>query len=890
MNLPETLQEALSRPVGARFRRSALQVNPYPYLQRRGRGKDYAGADAYNSALVDELVANDVELIGITDHDRSDDAGLRDAAGRAGIIAFPGTEVCSSDGIHILVLFDPATTAEKIDLFLGWCQVNRSDSEYRPCGRTLTDILEEAQRRRAVTVLPHVVTKKGLFAEMSGQPLVNVWRSPHLTAIAIPGQVKDLNLRERRIVEGKDDNYRRDFPIAAINANDISGPDEVHGRAWTWIKAASDTIEGLRQAFLDPESRVRLSSDPDPTEHSELVAIGWDGGFLDGCRLRLNENLNVLIGGRGTGKSTVIESIRYVTGREPVGADAASEHNGIVDEVLGPGTTISLLVRSIRPDHHHYVIQRTVPEPPVVNDEDGTRLPIEPKDVLEHLEIYGQHEIAELARDRAGRTALLDRFVDRSPAVDTDRARVKRELARNREQIVALLRELSDLDADLARLPALEERLSRFEEAGVEERLQVQANFTREGAILDRVEGIVDELAADVDEVDERADLDRTFLQAKAVEDLPSQDLLAKTNEILEALQQTLRKDLARARKTIKQTRNSLQGIRATWTKRRDQAEADYQEALQSLGRESAEARTFVELRRTIEQLRPLKGRRERVQKALTAAREERSNYLEGLSGLTEQRASAYAKAAKRVSRELQDLVRVSFQADADRRELVEFLRDAVGGRLDLVQSAIEEKDQLSLIVLAEACRKGPEAVHEYLEDVSAHQAERVCNGLDEEALMKLEEVTMGPALDLELNVASSGPARWREVERLSTGQKATAILLLLLLESDEPLIVDQPEDDLDNEFISEGIVPRIREAKRQRQFLFSTHNANVPVLGDAELIAVLRASGEPGTGQGRIDRDETGSIDSSDVRELVEQLLEGGHAAFETRRRKYRF
>ena len=96
------------------------------------------------------------------------------------------------------------------------------------------------------------------------------------------------------------------------------------------------------------------------------------------------------------------------------------------------------------------------------------------------------------------------------------------------------------------------------------------------------------------------------------------------------------------------------------------------------------------------------------------------------------------------------------------------------------------------------------------------------------------------------MNTAPDGePATWQTLEALSTGQKATAVLFLLLLESEAPLVVDQPEDDLDNRFITEGVVPIMRLEKRRRQFVFSTHNANIPVLGDAELILGLAASGE---------------------------------------------
>jgi hypothetical protein len=162
----------------------------------------------------------------------------------------------------------------------------------------------------------------------------------------------------------------------------------------------------------------------------------------------------------------------------------------------------------------------------------------------------------------------------------------------------------------------------------------------------------------------------------------------------------------------------------------------------------------------------------------------------------------------------------------------------------------------------------------------------------DPEVVIELEELELSPTTEVELNVAREGDAeQWRRLEDLSTGQKATAILLLLLLESDAPLVVDQPEDDLDNRFIFEGVVPRMREEKRRRQFLFSTHNANIPVLGDAELIVGLSADGEAGDdGHAHVLAGESGSIDMASVRGLVEELLEGGHEAFELRRLKYGF
>jgi energy-coupling factor transporter ATP-binding protein EcfA2 len=127
-----------------------------------------------------------------------------------------------------------------------------------------------------------------------------------------------------------------------------------------------------------------------------------------------------------------------------------------------------------------------------------------------------------------------------------------------------------------------------------------------------------------------------------------------------------------------------------------------------------------------------------------------------------------------------------------------------------------------------------------------------------------------------------------RPLERLSAGQRSTAILLLALLESHGPLILDQPEDDLDNRFIYESVVRRLRDTKETRQFIIATHNANIPVLGDAEQILILAAEQDGDRFRARVER--RGSIDNEDLHGPLEDVLEGGREAFQRRKEKYGF
>ena len=247
-------------------------------------------------------------------------------------------------------------------------------------------------------------------------------------------------------------------------------------------------------------------------------------------------------------------------------------------------------------------------------------------------------------------------------------------------------------------------------------------------------------------------------------------------------------------------------------------------------------------------------------------------------------------RAARGVSRKLRNRVQVRVTAAGNRESLFEVLRDEIGGRLSEAIDQLRKAPDLSLPQFVKCCRDGTEAVQETY-SIPPAQAERL-NKATPETLMRIEELEMSPTTAIQLNTATAGdPPSWQALEELSTGQKATAVLLLLLLDSDAPLIVDQPEDDLDNRFITDGVVPRMRDEKRRRQFVFSTHNANIPVLGDAELILGLTASGDADNkGNSVIRPEHVGSIDARQVRELVEEILEGGKYAFETRRLKYGF
>ncbi|WP_420608589.1 TrlF family AAA-like ATPase [Candidatus Poriferisodalis sp.] len=899
----DEIADAGELPSGAEFIRCALQVNPHHY----GASYRSAPSDGDSASYASKLIASALELeigaIAITDHNSVRDiAAFQAAAIESDLTVLPGFEIESTDGIHVLCIYDADTDTAQLERFLGEFGIRETEPSSEPCSKDFSTILATVPSQGGIAVAAHAIGSKGLFQALQKNARALAWRNEHLLAIQIPSSIDELQEGPRAIVRNHAPEYQRAYmagkqqAIAVVNAKDVARIEDLNDPgATTLIKfSGRPGVEGLRQAFLDPDSRIRLNTDEQPEEHSELVAITWEGGgFLDGGAIHFNPNLNVLIGGRGTGKSTVIESIRYVLDLEPVGDEARNAHRDIVRQVLRSGTKVTLVVRSLHPAERSYRIERTVPNPAIVRNELGEISNLLPADVLPRAEVYGQHEISELTRSRPKLTRLLHRFVRTDADADAHKTSILRELQSSRKSLLDTQAEIEDIQERLAALPQLQETLERFQEAGLEERLRDQSLLVRESQIVESIPERLQPLRDSVATLRQELPLDRAFLSKKALADLPGGSILDGANEVLQELSNALEDATRRIESALKTADDRIEAISSRWMEHKSVIDAEYQAILRDLQKSAIDGEEFIRLRGNIEGLRPLEDRQVALSKLHAEARQRRRNLLDDWEGVKASQFRDLSRAAKRVNKKLRGFVKVEVRAAGDRDPLADLLRDEVGGRLTEAIRQLESMDQLSLPDFVARCRNGAaELVTHY--GLTRTQAENLARA-GESTFMKIEELELPPTTDLFLN--TSGDQRdevWQSLDQLSKGQKATAVLLLLLLDSDAPLIVDQPEDDLDNRFISEVIVEKMRESKRRRQFVFSTHNANIPVLGDAELILGLDATGEADdvedVGHAFIDPEHMGSIDSSPVRTLVEEILEGGKDAFERRRRKYGF
>ncbi len=880
---------------GARYRRCALQVNPFAYCADNAKDTEGLNEEEYTSAMILACVNEGIEVIGVTDHHRieSSEKLIREAEA-AGLVAFPGFEYYSKDGVHYLCLFDSGTSIKAVQAKLHECVAHNGEDPETVGKYDALEFMEKCHEwKGAICVAAHLCSKNGLLKELSSSPRANAWKSERLFAGCLPGDIDGAPPEHRAILKNNEPEYLRSRPVAIINANDLSSPSDAGNFSVScWLKMSDVTVEGLRQAFLDPKSRIRLERPEE--ERTEIVSIKWEGGFLDGLTINFNENLNVLIGGPGSGKTSVVESIRYALGMAPATEGVRTSTSSLIQKVVGRGTKISLRVRVRRPAEREYLIQRIVPNPPQVREiEDnvaGDLLDVLPAEILPVFDIYGQHEISELARDPTMLTKLLARFISCPRDCEAKIHETTKALGTNRKHLLELSDELDEVRSKVAQLPALRQKMKQFKKAKVDEKMGLSKALVEEEQILSKISAEIETWEEWVDDVLTTVEEELPeSLNDEALADFPNFELIKKGRAALERIPIVGKKAHKLFADAVSEARTNFEEVESAWEVIRSGNDKAFQKVSRELEKEGIDVDEYLSVLKKIGEIGPFENSVSSAQTREENSRKRRRDLLAELEDARASRFRALEKAAKKVNKRLRSIIRVSTKYSADREALYDLIRTEIPKQTTQAIKALELVEDLTPPQFAEACRTGAEELQVKF-GIPSGTAQRIADA-GEKFCLVVEELEFASQTKIELNIARGEDMEdWRSLDDLSTGQKATAILLLLLLESDEPLIIDQPEDDLDNRFITRDIVTKMRDGKSQRQFIFASHNANIPVLGDAELIVGMEAQGEGGDLHAVINPDHLGSIDKPSVCQLIKEVLEGGDTAFLKRQEKYGF
>jgi DNA repair ATPase RecN len=268
-----------------------------------------------------------------------------------------------------------------------------------------------------------------------------------------------------------------------------------------YIKMSSDSLTGLKQAFLDAESRVRFPARYRERPAPRILACHWDGAFFDGA-LSLNPNLNCLVGGKGTGKSTIIESIRHAFDLPIANPQVAAQTKRLLAETFPVSAKVSVLIEVADPQPTRYIVERTGHERPLVrNGTTGELIQgLKPTELMRPV-VFGQKEVYETAERIETQLQLLDDYCaeELRPLHEAEQAEIN-EIRRLSTIIRSLAEDAANIEERMAELPGLRERKRIFDGAGLAGTLEERNQLRREESLWGMCVQRLDALEASIDE------------------------------------------------------------------------------------------------------------------------------------------------------------------------------------------------------------------------------------------------------------------------------------------------------------------------------------------------------------------------------------------------------
>lgn len=848
------------------------------------------------------------------------------------LVLFPGVEISVSSGFHLLALFDRAGTAADVTALLGAVRYMGSYGDTNGATEaSAVDVVRAVERAGALAIPAHADEEKGLLrcspgtakAHLDANTLRQVFQSDSIVACEV---VDSAAIKPEVYKESKCDWTE----IVGSDWHGVPGRNEP-GSRFTWVKMGVPSLEGLRLALLDGQRFSVRRSDPtaphDPNalpEHfiEELsVADARCMGRGAPELLRFSPWMTALIGGRGTGKSTIVHALRLAYRRETglLGSDGqGGEPARVFREFaqvaggrkgLGGLTEGTELLATVSRDGVRHRLRWRQDASGVVVEEHGASgwEPSSSQSVSPErfpVRIYSQGQIAALA---LGTSALLH-LIDEAAGTATAKVALEDATLAFR----SLRSRARELDAKLARRDAAQvhlndvrRKLQAFEAgdtATVLRRYQLALRQEREvERQLEATEGMTTEIFGLTLKLVPDDLMAGTF-DGEGEATQAAVAALAKLREAIAAAEVGVGAAYAGLVEALDSVRQELnQGV---WRGTVDQAKTAYHELVASLGAQSgADPSEFG----------ALVQRRQALEKEL-AAFDTLAKERESTRAATATQLAAVRRARRELSAVRLAFIGGSLAGNAyvrivlvpygrDYSEVEASLRKALGIEnvdrfaADILQ--LEGNVPTSGLVhnLLHELPQDPDAranlVHERL-DAWQRRFEDAAQGggsfgghfrnyLKREIEKRpdfLDQLLLyAPEDELEVRFSQRGNGQdWRPIEQGSAGQQAAAMLAFLLAHGTEPIVLDQPEDDLDNHLIYNLVVHQLRENKLRRQVIVVTHNPNIVVNGDAEMLHAFDFRG------GQCHVAQRGSLQEGHVREEVCRVMEGGREAFERR------
>ena len=643
----------------------------------------------------------------------------------------------------------------------------------------------------------------------------------------------------------------------------------------------------MNRATPSKKTESRVAEDIFLTPHHKILSLEVIGGFLGDIRLDFADGLNCIIGGRGSGKTTVLEFLRYGLNAMPDRDIAPKQHDQITNLIEANLGTGRLKITVQTKEGLKYIVEREVNESATMFDERGNLVEVWPGSVID-TEVYSQNEIEDIANTPHFQLNLIDKFVKAEVAeIDGKLREVSRNLDENADVIIRLEQDIRALSGEQRELALLQERLKKFQPLVKGDAAQIlqteinkRATREKENRLIERLSNYLTQVTTEIGAI-EAPFKEKT---KNALKYFDSEFAGQDNTELMKELRSAFATCVDHADTGMTKTASALKGFvdaLPTYSDRLESAhkvqEQKYQDVLRKHEAERGRAQEQAQLHKKLIELQEKKRDLDEKSKTIKTRKQDREKLLKRLSELHDERWECRERVAKMLNSHLAPHIRVTIVRCGDRTAYKGLLKENLKGRGGWYTTLADKiGDELS--------------PSEFVELIQSENAEQLVDRLDieldkaqwlieqlraPEKVFRIQAIEVDDKPSIQLK-----DGEYKDASALSIGQKCTTILPILLWGSASPLIVDQPEDNLDNNFIYETVVTRIEEAQKERQMIFVTHNPNIPVLGEASRVFGLKSNGQKGS------LDKCGTVD--EVKDFIETFLEGGHEAFMRRKEKY--
>lgn len=869
------------------------------------------------------------------------------SSSQSGLVILPGMEisvrttpVLGDVRIHIVVIMPPGSNPETFAPLLKGISI-----ESERTGKEQVEVenfntwVNEIHKLGGLCIAAHIESNNGVRSE---------FRQIAKNIISLQTFDPETQKEKQKEIDGSLTKFLFDFGFDAIEINkkehkefyrwyEIEGQrniatimgydahcieDYAKNHRTTMVKMTTLSIEGLRDALKFPETRIRFSEEIIAPPSPRVIGMSISGSeesFFEDVTVAFSENLNCIIGPRGSGKSTLLEVFRYVFGynrtlKELDQANKLSPRILDLQKATLQGTLLRIYYKLS--DGEIRVLEATYdPKQDYttkVYDLEGNYISVDDVERAGEypLRLYGWSEIETLGRDTPRQRSLLDRMIPNIAEALDARQETLVSLGNNRHEIEVEIAKLNQIlnkdDGLIYRYKEFKEDFDRINKDDVREHFEAIDFVAIKKAIYNKLSENTTRLKTKIEgiePVDIRSGLDKLLqnggeelqkwwtgeqLKDKRVVQI-GQYTASNIREIIVKLEE-LENMLSQKDAFLDTEINKLYSeLREQFSDKPDQQKiADLRSnAKKRLAKVTALREGYLEAWKKLKQKIV---ERSNILKKLTKNQNEitgiRANKIaevkEKLNRFTNDKLKidihmipsgdreAFCKAipaflrsrSLRVEQKLVDIISFKFTP-------LEFCRFVIQGKVEEMQSVATELTDNHISRLKENCNI-------YEEHEGASIKVLADNGKSLLDVLKLQETGWDDYESIMLND--------KPVDKLSPGQRSSAMLPLIALAEKSPLIIDQPEDNLDNRLVGDVLVDILAELKESRQIIVCTHNPNIVVLGDAEQVIVLDSQSND---KGELQL--SGSIDNGDIVKTVIDIMEGGKEAFKARQKRYK-